>query len=251
MRPRWRWASGRSIRRGEAGKPSGAGPLRRAVTMSQGCLPCPLCGSGAEHLLDATVCGRARSYYRCPECLLIHVPRAQHVDAASERAVYDEHDNAVDDPGYRRFLSRVLEPLLAEAAPPGRALDFGCGPGPALAAMLEEAGFETALYDPFYYPDPAPLAETYDIVTATEVLEHLADPAADLARLWGCVRPGGRLGVMTKRQPEPGVFARWHYLHDPTHVAFYHDETFRWLAARWDAELEMPRGDVALLRKRA
>jgi taurine dioxygenase len=58
-------------------------------------------------------------------------------------------------------------------------------PGPALAAMLREAGHEVALYDPFFAPDPAPLAAIYDFVTCTETAEHFHDPRAEFARLRG------------------------------------------------------------------
>ena len=35
-----------------------------------------------------------------------------------------------------------------------RGLDFGCGPGPALTLLMEEAGFaKMNLYDPFYFAD--------------------------------------------------------------------------------------------------
>ncbi len=209
--------------------------------------PCPLCGTHAVHFERA----HRRDYYRCPTCALIHVPPDQHLPREAEKAIYDQHDNFVDDPKYRRFLTRVAEPLMAEVPPPARALDFGCGHGPALAAMLEEAGYTARLYDPFYFPDPSPLRERYTIITATEVAEHLKAPSADLGRLWACLEPGGWLGIMTKRQPAPEAFADWHYLRDLSHIAFFHEQTFRWLAARWGAELRLPRGDVALLHKPA
>ncbi|ABM61858.1 class I SAM-dependent methyltransferase [Halorhodospira halophila] len=208
--------------------------------------PCPLCTDAARLFHRAE-----RDYYRCPSCALVHVPPDQHLSTPDEKAVYDQHQNAVDDPGYRRFLARVADPLMATVPPPAQLLDFGCGHGPALAAMFREAGYRTAVYDPFYYPDPAPLRERYELVTATEVVEHLAEPAAELDGLWGCLRPGGWLGIMTKRQPPAEAFPTWHYLRDPTHVAFYAEATFHWLARRWGAQLYLPRSDVALLHRPA
>ncbi len=94
-----------------------------------------------------------------------------------ERAVYELHENSESDPGYRRFLTKLAEPLLARMEPGACGLDFGCGPGPALAKMLEEAGLAVALYDPFFYPDDRLLTQRYDFVTCTEVVEHLYQPA--------------------------------------------------------------------------
>jgi hypothetical protein len=44
-------------------------------------------------------------------------------------------------------------------------------------------------------------------------------------------------------------FPRWHYKNDLTHIRFYSPETFRWLAAKWGADLQFPAEDVALFRR--
>ena len=100
----------------------------------------------------------------------------------------------MDDPGYRRFLSKLADPLRGRLAPGAHGLDYGCGPGPALAAMLREAGHEMALYDPVYYPDTAPLQARYDFVTCTEVAEHFHAPAQEFDRMGALLRPGGLAG---------------------------------------------------------
>ncbi len=166
---------------------------------------------------------------------MVFVPRGQHLSAADEKAVYDRHDNRVDDPGYRRFLGRLFTPLNGRLAAGSRGLDFGCGPGPALARMFDEAGHTVALYDPFYAPDDGVLGTRYDFITLSEVAEHLAAPGAVLDRLWGQLLPGGWLGVMTKRVRDREAFKTWHYILDPTHVCFFSEATFEWLAARWSA----------------
>ena len=71
-----------------------------------------------------------------------------------------------------------------------RGLDFGCGPAPALAAMLEEGGCVMNLYDPFYRPDRGSLGQSYQFITATEVVEHLHRPGEELAALWEALEPG-------------------------------------------------------------
>jgi 2-polyprenyl-3-methyl-5-hydroxy-6-metoxy-1,4-benzoquinol methylase len=173
---------------------------------------------------------------------------AHYPDPAIERAEYDRHENAVDDPGYRRFLDRLAAPLLARLSPGARGLDYGCGPGPALAMMLGEAGHAVALYDPFYTPDPAPLCDTYDFITCTEVAEHFHRPAEEFDRLGMMLRPGGWLAVMTCFQTDDARFGGWHYRMDPTHVVFYRSGTFVTIAAARGWSCEIPRKDVALLR---
>jgi hypothetical protein len=205
---------------------------------------CPLCGSATEaYFRDG-----CRDFRRCRCCALVHVPRAQHLDRSAELAEYRRHDNRTGDPGYRRFLSRLAEPVLARVRPPARGLDFGCGPGPALAAMLEEAGIVMDLYDPFFYPNPSVFQRHYQLITASEVVEHLACPGRELERLWSLLTPGGWLGIMTQRLPDAADFAAWGYRREPTHVSFFADQTFRYLADRWQADLVFPESTVALLR---
>jgi 2-polyprenyl-3-methyl-5-hydroxy-6-metoxy-1,4-benzoquinol methylase len=169
----------------------------------------------------------------------------------AERAEYDLHQNAIDDPGYRDFLSRLAAPLTERLAPGAHGLDFGCGPGPALAQLLREAGFEMSLYDSFYLPDEGALAAHYDFICATEVVEHLHLPGEELARLWSMLEPGGVLGVMTKLVRDQAAFVRWHYKNDPTHVCFFSEETWHWWARVRGASLSIIGTDVILLERPA
>ena len=207
---------------------------------------CPVCLAGRLHRFREL--GPQR-YLRCPVCEATVMAPESRLDAAAERQVYELHNNDPEDPGYRRFLARLAEPLTARLAPGSQGLDFGCGPGPALARMLEAAGFTMRLYDPFFHPDADALAQTYDFVTCTEVVEHLHQPAQVFARLDRLLKPGGWLGVMTCFQTDDDRFDHWHYRRDPTHVVFYREATFAWLARRFGWTLEVPREDVALMRK--
>lgn len=179
------------------------------------------------------------------------VPASQHLDPGDEKAEYDKHENEVGDPGYRRFLSRALNAIVREAPPGARGLDFGCGPGPALALMLEEAGYPTALYDLYYRPDETVWQAGYDFIVLTEVIEHLARPDRELSRLWHRLEPGGCLVIQTQRVLDQAAFRRWRYIHDPTHIAFYAEATFHWLARWLGADsLDFPDRDLALLRRK-
>ena len=192
---------------------------------------------------------RRREYWRCALCALVYVPEQYFLNAAQEKAEYDLHRNDPDDAGYRQFLSRLTAALLPKLPASSSGLEFGCGPGPALAAMLSEAGHEVTLYDPFYAFDPPALERSYDFIAATEVVEHLHRPGLELDRLWSLLRPGGWLGVMTKLVIDVEAFQRWHYKNDPTHVVFFSRQTWTWWAARRSAELEFVGQDVMLLRK--
>ncbi len=206
---------------------------------------CPLChcGRGKDFFQDD------REYFRCPVCSLVYVPSHSIVTVAEEKAVYDLHENRPDDPGYRRFLSRLFVPLCEHLRPHSRGLDFGSGPGPTLSVMLEEAGHAVSIYDPLYAPDQSVLESQYDFITASEVVEHVRHPREELDRIWNCLQPRGWLGVMTKRVIDRKAFATWHYKGDPTHIRFFSVEAFQWLASHWKARLLIVDADVVLFKK--
>lgn len=174
---------------------------------------------------------------------------AQRPARAAEQAQYCLHRNAVDDPGYRRFLQPLASALLRRLPAAADGLDFGCGPGPALAAMLREAGHSVALFDPQFAPDPQALERQYDFISCSEVVEHLHQPAVEFARLGRMLKPGGWLGVMTCWQTDDAAFAGWHYRRDPTHVVFYRSDTFACLAHQFGWRCDLPCTNVALLQK--
>lgn len=207
---------------------------------------CPLCRAqdASEFCND-----RRRDYFRCNTCHLVFVSPTQYLSAENEKAEYDLHRNRPDDPGYRCFLNRLFEPLQARLAAGSRGLDFGCGPGPTLSLMFEEAGHHMVLYDPFYARQPAVLERRYDFITATEVVEHLHRPGKELDRLWHILEPGGSLGLMTKLVTDRAAFSHWHYKNDPSHVCFFSRMTFSWLAERWRARLTFIGKDVMLFHK--
>ena len=166
-----------------------------------------------------------------------------------EKSHYDLHENNPKDCDYRNFLARLTKPLLKRLEPNCSGLDFGCGPGPTLSIMMEEAGHKVSLYDPIYYPEVNPLSKSYDFITATEVFEHLHQPGKELEMLFNNLKAGGWIGIMTKRILNKEAFAKWHYIQDPTHVCFWSKTTFKWVAQKWRASVEFPQADVVLLQK--
>jgi len=190
-----------------------------------------------------------RAYWRCGLCQARFLDPGARPSRKEEYARYCAHENHPEDPGYRGFLWKLAEPLLARLPAGAQGLDYGCGPGPALAAMLREAGHAIALYDPFFQPDPAPLAATYDFVTCTETAEHFHDPGDEFDRLMHLVRPGGWLAVQTCFQRDDSRFRDWHYRRDPTHVVFYREATLAYLARVRGWSCLFPVKDVALMQR--
>ena len=189
-------------------------------------------------------------YYRCNNCSLIFQDPKTYLDNVEEKKRYDTHQNNPDDPGYRKFLSQVTGPVLERISEGDCGLDFGCGPGPTISVMLEEKGYSVQNYDLYYANHPKLLEVEYDFITSTEVFEHLYDPKEVLDKLWKIVKPGGILVVMTVFYPhERDKFKGWWYKNDPTHVCFYNEEVFEYIAKKLGAEIEIMNRQVVILKK--
>lgn len=210
---------------------------------------CPLCKT---HAATANVfhIDKRREYYRCETCYLVFVPERFHLSHSEEKNIYDLHQNSPQDAGYRRFLSRLFQPLQQRLDTSAQGLDFGCGPGPTLSVMFEEQGYRVNHYDPHYANDPNMLERRYDFITCTEVIEHFRDPASSWSLLNNLLGPHAWLGIMTKLVINQEAFSRWHYIQDPTHICFYSKQTLNWIAAQYNYQIEFIAADVVLFQRK-
>lgn len=209
-------------------------------------MQCPVCISVEPRYFMGV---ENRDYWRCGTCLATFLDPAQLPSADIELAQYLLHHNDPDDAGYRRFLGQLATPLLQRLPAEQYGLDYGCGPGPALAAMLREAGHSVELFDPCFHPNQRSLTGPYDFITCTEAAEHFHNPAAEFRKLDRLLKPGGWLGLMTCFQNDDARFAGWYYRRDPTHVVFFREATFRCVANEYRWSCEFPCHNVALIRK--
>jgi len=106
---------------------------------------CPLCAglSTSRYFSDGD-----REYFRCDACALVFLRPDLRPGVEEERQRYLRHQNSGDDAGYRRHLRKLADPLMTRIPPGARGLDFGSGPAPVLASILQPHGFDVALYDP-------------------------------------------------------------------------------------------------------
>lgn len=210
-------------------------------------MECKLCGSG--NILEVTK--NEDTYYYCQCCNLIFVKENAIVSCEKEKQRYEDHDNTHDNKGYlkmfEKFITEVIEPYQDEI---NSILEFGCGPGPVLADLLEEKGFEVDKYDPYFFPEKIYQGQQYDLITSTEVFEHLRNPYQIIKELLLHISEGGYLAIMTSFHPGLNDFEDWWYPWDPTHITFYNLETFYWIAAEFDLKLVYEDGEKYCLYKK-
>lgn len=191
----------------------------------------------------------ALRFYRCEECALVIKDPSVRATPSQERAHYEKHNNDLTNSGYRDHLLKLVVPLLTVLPSDALGLDYGCGPVLSIEPLMRERGQRCVSFDPIFFPQEELLTpNTYDFITCCEVPEHFKEPRLEFSRLHEMVKRGGVLGIVTK--PVPDEFEGWWYHRDPTHLVFYSERTFAWLADHFDFELMELRGDVVLTRKR-
>lgn len=223
---------------------------------------CSLCGGRTFTTLTRTkgrVTGHTFGIVECNACgLMFTNPR---LDEAANQSMYDEayyHGEGFDHSvhyedeqsetearaGESRGIILKIRALCALAQP--RVLDVGCGTGGLLLA-LTQAGFTSVEGLEFssyaagraaertgcvvHHGELDELATSgrrYDVINATEVLEHVRDPLKFLSSIEALLSPGGVFIYSTGNAR--GLYARalgrrWPYLNPEGHLFYYNPNT--------------------------
>lgn len=190
---------------------------------------CLLCLSPSVELTGNT--------YECGHCALVFKNPACHLSLTEDFKRYSSHQNNEEDRGYIDFLNRLVNPLTTFLPEKFKALDFGSGPGPTMSTLLTKKGGEVLNYDPIFCNDQEALKKKYDVITSTEVVEHFKRPKEDWSLLVGALDSNGVLAIMTQFLTSEIDYKSWWYKNDPTHVVFYKEKTFIYLAKCFELDV--------------
>jgi 2-polyprenyl-3-methyl-5-hydroxy-6-metoxy-1,4-benzoquinol methylase len=190
-----------------------------------------------------------RAFLRCRICNLVFVDTIYHLSASAEKKRYETHENIPFDVRYLKHLSRLIDPVVGLLSPGSHGIDFGCGPGPAVSRIMSSKGFSVENYDPFFADDKTLLCRIYDFLISTEVIEHLRYPSEEFRLIKSIVKKGGIIGIMTNFSDGKDL-SDWFYTRDPTHIAFYSQKTFYWIAKRFKLDIETIKDPLAIFRNR-
>ena len=94
---------------------------------------CPVCKEINTKFFEQI---NGKDYFRCQICHAIFIDDRHRLAPADEGERYAQHNNDIYDKNYRKFLSRLYDPLVKKLIKGSTGLDYGCGPGPALAEMF-------------------------------------------------------------------------------------------------------------------
>ncbi len=171
-------------------------------------------------------------YYWCINCGYISIEEDKIISREEEKERYLKHENTIDNKGYVNMFEEFIQKTITPYSK-GRntVLDFGCGSGAVLAALLRGKGYGVDIYDIYFAPEKVYKNKNYDIITATEVLEHIKNPLSILKLLKNHLTKKGIIALMTLFHPDDRMkFKKWWYRKDPTHISFYDPKTFQYIA---------------------
>jgi 2-polyprenyl-3-methyl-5-hydroxy-6-metoxy-1,4-benzoquinol methylase len=205
---------------------------------------CGLCGTHRFSRLLSTkdFFGRPAHLGLCLVCGLIQAEERPGNDVLEEyysRYCYDDEDAWRIPAPTNDSLRRVAQ-ALSGYRKNNRCLEVGCGTGSALKIMaeagwkaegtelstvaarkLEAEGFRihVGAIEEVCLP-----AAQYDVVILSEVIEHLRDPKAALARIQTALRPGGAAYITTPNFEALSrrlLGARWRIIAVPEHLFYF------------------------------
>ena len=192
---------------------------------------------------------KQKRYWKCSYCEAIFLDKEFYLSSNDEYKHYLTHNNDVNDPRYKQFLSNLMLPLIERIKLNSIGLDYGCGPGPALSLMLREKGYQMFNYDPFFHYKKRNLLKKYDFICCTETVEHFHNPFGEFTRFNELLNNNGTIGIMTNFHSEQDIFENWYYIKDPTHVVFYNKKTFQIIAKIFDWDSEFLGNNLVFLKK--
>jgi len=197
---------------------------------------CKICNHQPKELTHSKI---SQIYYSCPNCKLITLKESMIHSKEAEKADYQKHENNLNSQGYvtmfEDFIEKAIDPYIK---PPAKVLEFGSGPGPVLVHLLKEKGFNVDQYDPYFAPERVYENKSYDLITSTEVIEHLKNPLKEFKLLTKILKPRGYLALMTKfHLDKEDSFWQWQYRREKNHIAFYKKETLHYLANLFDLKI--------------
>jgi Methyltransferase domain len=218
--------------------------------MDSAMIDCRLCGGKSAHVFSHKVLAKYDvDYFQCGTCDGIQTEAPYWLGE-----VYTADIQPEDGEYLTRNLNvfRIVQHFLThlKIKPNPVVLDFGGGLG-IVPRLLREQGVNAFNYDTY---TKGPFADVQwdgsspDFIVTSEVFEHLPDPAADIAWIFG-------------HSPEFVLVRTWRYFNQGkdwdyigpehgAHVFFYSDKAMQFIADKYGYTVELPNEVDALFCKK-
>ena len=157
--------------------------------------------------------------YECTVCGFAAFEELCHWSEDQFKSEIYNADYYLCDPPFGDVRPRKLSAWLSCVLAPGDLIDFGGGEG-VLSALLNERGFHSQSYDPFYGNVQFPMDKA-DVVTAFEVVEHVPNQHALFHQMLNILKPHGLIIFSTLLKPTQLAQDWWYASPRNGHVSFH------------------------------
>ncbi|WOT05286.1 methyltransferase domain-containing protein [Shewanella youngdeokensis] len=204
---------------------------------------CPLCFSDNSTLFFEN---KKRCLYHCQLCKMVFADANSHLPPNAEQQQYRRANNK------RRQLSQFLFELVSQcetSEKPLLGLNFGRTLDSKSLRRITQRGHQINQYDPSIAPWNKQLMQHYDFICCYRVFEHFRLPNKEWALISELIKPGGWIAISTPLLTELNGFDKWHHKNNLTHVSFYQQQSFKYLAESVGFKLLFAANDLILVQK--
>ena len=194
---------------------------------------CKICSKPTE-IIEAI----NKKYHFCKNCNFIFLDKNFIISNKKEEERYLKHENTIKNKDYVKIFENFIKEIEENKTNIKHALDFGCGPGNVLKNTLQDKNIKTDSYDIYFQKEKIYDSKKYDLITCTEVFEHLKNPLNTTKLLKNHLSNNGIIAIMTLFHPENREdFQKWWYITDETHISFFTPKTFEKIAFLLNLEI--------------
>lgn len=207
---------------------------------------CRVCGGRADSFAHAQILGRYDiEYFRCHDCEFIQTETPYWLDEAYDSAIVSTDVGLVSrNEKFSRIADRVLRFVYSSA---DRSVDYGGGYG-MFTRMMRDRGHDFRHFDPYcqnlfakgfevQLDESNAVSDRFNLLTAFEVFEHMAQPQNDLQRI-DALAENWLVSTMIVPDPVPQPDQWWYYVLDGgQHIALWSKRALQSVASQFDRKL--------------
>lgn len=195
---------------------------------------CKICSKPTQSFYDKRM---KSDFFYCKECHYFFKDEENFLNSEAELAIYNQHNNSLDNEGYVKMLEDYVSYAITPFKP-NTILEFGSGPTPVLSELLKQKKYSVDIYDKYYASEKVFEGKEYDLISSTEVIEHIEDVKGVMSFFHKHLKSGGYLSLMTNFHKDSiEEFQKWWYPCDRTHISFFNQHTFQTLTEIFSFEV--------------
>jgi hypothetical protein len=203
---------------------------------------CNICSHNSESFATALLLGKYEiRYFQCPNCSFVQTEPPYWLDEAYSNVINESDIGLV---GRNLKLAQLTQSVITSFFDgTGKFVDFGGGYG-LFVRLMRDKGLRFYRYDPLCnnlfansFDADSPGEEHYELVTAFEVFEHLAQPIDEIQQMLQFA-PSVFFStvLLPPDQPKP---QEWHYfgLDHGQHISIYSRKSLEIIGERFGLHL--------------